>query len=115
MPEGRSAVLRESGSAASRHEQQCGGEMNATAVRTLRCVVERQITVRGEGEVTSVPADGVVRAFREVASAALAPTWLWFEDHPRALSVMLAQGRAFVTALREPGDVGEVAVEPAAA
>jgi hypothetical protein len=40
---------------------------------------------------------------------------LWFEDEPRSVSVLFAEGRAFVMALREPGDIGEVATDPAAA
>jgi hypothetical protein len=40
---------------------------------------------------------------------------LWFEDHPRSLAIFFAEGRAFVLALREPGDVGEVATDPNAA
>jgi hypothetical protein len=52
--------------------------------------------------------------FRQALSAS-ATGWLWFEDEPRSISVLFADGRAFVMALRESGDVGEVAIDPAAA
>jgi hypothetical protein len=74
-----------------------------------------QILVREHRGDSLVARSESLKAFRDIVRAAPAPGWMWLDDEPRSLGVFFAEPRAFVMALAEPGDVGEVAVDPAAA